>query len=67
MTRMNLAIWYLNFMLFDGAVPAKEIIATGTRLGFSRTTLERAKKTMGFISIPERDDISKKVIKWWWR
>ena len=67
MTRMNLAIWYLNLMLFDGPVPACEIISTGIQLGFSHRSLQRAKKAIGVESKPERrfEDIGE-IIKWWW-
>ena len=51
MTKRNLAIWYLNFMLLNGPVPAQEIISTGKQLGFAERTLERAKKDQGIKSI----------------
>ena len=51
MTRKNLAIWFLNLMLLDGPVPAQEMISTGKQLGFSKKTLQRAKKEQGIKSI----------------
>jgi len=66
MTRLNLAIWYLNLMLFDGPVSAKEMISTGTQLGFSQATLERAKRTIHIKSIPQVNQKGDKIKKWWW-
>ncbi len=66
MTRMNLTIWYLNLMLFDGPILAREILSTGIKLGFSHSTLVRAKKAIGVKAYPERGFAGKKIIRWWW-
>lgn len=64
MTRLNLAIWYLNFMLMDDPIFATEIISVGIKLGFSKRTLRRAKFQMKIKSI--KIPVYGKSGKWVW-
>lgn len=57
---------WLESFLSDGPVNSKLVEAEGKEQGYSKSTLERVKKTMGILSIPIRNKSNMKIIKWEW-
>jgi hypothetical protein len=58
---------WLESTLSEGPVDSKSIYEEGEILGYSKRTLERVKSTMGIMSIPIRQEVNGKVIRWDWR
>jgi len=57
---------WLESFLSDGGVDSKLIIEEGEHLGYSKRTLERAKKSLGILGIPVKNQTAK-IIRWEWR
>ncbi len=58
---------WLESFLSEGPVDSKLIYEEGQELGYSRSTLNRVKKSMGIMAIPIRNDINTAVLRWEWR
>lgn len=58
---------WLESFLSEGPVDSKLIFEEGQYLNYSRSTLNRVKKSMGIMAIPIRHEINGEVIRWEWR
>ena len=57
---------WLESFLSDGGLDSKLIIEEGEHLGYSKRTLERAKKSLGILGIPIKNHTAK-IVRWEWR
>ena len=58
---------WLESFLSEGLVDSKIVFEEGQHLGYSQRTLERVKKDMEILSIPIRNEVGGKIIRWDWR
>lgn len=65
--KQNDAGAWLETFLSEGPVDSKLVFEEGQVLDYSQRTLNRVKSTMGIMSIPVRDGINGKIIRWDWR
>lgn len=58
---------WLESFLSEGPIDSKSIYEEGEFLGYSRSTLNRVKKSIGIMTIPIRNNINTAVLHWEWR